>query len=37
MFRPGSKNRVNAHIRALRFEVVTESAHKNSTSDFMLN
>ena len=36
MFRPGSNSRINALTRAMRLAVVSESARKNSTSEFML-
>ena len=36
MFRPGQKNHINVYVRAMWLTVVTESVHKNSTSEFML-
>ena len=36
MFRPGSKNVINAYMRAMQLALVTESAHKNGTCEFTL-
>ena len=36
MFQRGSKNRVNSFIQSMQLALLTESAYKNSTSEFML-